>query len=223
LLAGPAAATIGERLILDGCEVSGGGNDIHSVQSHYDAKRDQIVVTLRLCSAARPRATCRVHVDHAAPFVGKAGTPATCATTADSVVARTPGGHRGVGTSRILGNLVRFVVPLTKLNVGKPKDAALIPFWATSRLGGTVDRAPNRETGDGCVHPQATTETLLVQTRVAITGLAFVSSYSLSGAIGFTDADGIFAWLSNGASSPASSIRSSGRSRPRTAPPSSRA
>jgi hypothetical protein len=43
-LAGPAAAAVGGRLILDGCEVRGGGNDIHSLQS--------------------------VHLDHAVPFVG---------------------------------------------------------------------------------------------------------------------------------------------------------
>ena len=60
------------RLILDGCEVGGGGNDIHSIQSRYEPDRDRIVVTLRLCGAARPNATYRVHLDHAAPFVGKA-------------------------------------------------------------------------------------------------------------------------------------------------------
>ena len=176
VLAGPAAPAVGERLILDGCEVGGGGNDIHSVQSHYDADRDEIVVTLRLCSAARRKATYRVHLDHAAPFVGEAaGTPPACATTADSVVARTPGGHRGVGTSEVQGNLVRFVVPLDDLDVGKPEDVPLIPLWATSTLGGTVDRAPNRETGDGCAHPQAPTETL-VQARVEINNLAWIGS-----------------------------------------------
>jgi hypothetical protein len=53
----------------------------------------------------------------------------------------------------------------------------------TSILGDTVDRAPNRETGDGCVHPRATTETL-VQARVAITGLAFIASMSVPGGFG---------------------------------------
>ena len=149
VLVGPAdAAAIGERLILDGCEVGGGGNDIHSVQSHYEADRDRIVVTVRLCSAARPKATYRVYLDHAAPFVGKAAAAATCVTTADSVVAHTPGGHRGVGTSRVQGDLVRFVVPLAKLHVGKPKNVPLIPLWVTSTLGKVEDRAPNRETGD---------------------------------------------------------------------------
>ena len=37
VLVGPADATaIGERLIFDGCEVGGRGNDIHSVQSRYE-------------------------------------------------------------------------------------------------------------------------------------------------------------------------------------------
>ena len=45
------------------------------------------------------------------------------------------------------------------------------------------DRAPNRETGDGCEQPRAITETL-VQARVAITGIAFILSYSFTGAIG---------------------------------------
>ena len=175
---GPADATaIGDRLILDGCEVGGGGNDIHSVQSHYEPERDQIVVTLRLCSAARPKATYRVYLDHAAPFVGKAAASATCATTADSVVAHTPGGHQGVGTSRSRATRVRFVVPLAKLHVGKPKDVPLIPLWATSTLGKVDDRAPNSEAGDGCAHPRATTETL-VQARVAVTGIAFLTTYS---------------------------------------------
>ena len=124
-----------DRLILDSCEVGGGGNDIHSLQSRYDPKRDEIVVTLRLCSAARPKATYRVYLDHAAPFVGKAAASASCATTADSVVAHTPGGHRGVGTSRIKGDTVRFVIPLTKLHVGKPKELPLIPIWASSTFG----------------------------------------------------------------------------------------
>ncbi len=223
LLASRADATGFDRLILDGCEVGGGGNDIHSLQSRYDPKRDEMVVTLRLCSAARPKATYRVYLDHAAPFVGKAAASASCVTTADSVVAHTPGGHRGVGTSRIKGDTVRFVIPLAKLHVGKPKNVPLIPIWATSTLGDTIDRAPNSEAGDGCEHPRATTETL-VQARVGVTGLAFVSSYSFTGAIGpssivainvadatcqqqaanagITNTSGIHAWLSNAHSQP---------------------
>ena len=143
------------------------------------------------------------------------------------MVARTPGGHQGVGTSEVQGDLVRFVVPLARLHVGTPKDVPLIPLWVTSTLGKVEDRAPNRETGDGCEHPRATTETL-VQARVAITGVAFILSYSFTGAIGstpgqaialadvlcqedaksagFTDTDNIHAWLSNAASTPASYV-----------------
>jgi hypothetical protein len=232
VLPGPAAATVGERLLVDGCEVGGGGNDLHSVQSHYEPERDRIAVILRLCGPARREATYRVHLDHAAPFVGRAATPATsCATTADSAVARRPGGHRGVGTSEVQGDLVRFVVPLASLRVGAPADVPRIPLWATSTLGKVEDRAPNRETGDGCAHPRATAETL-VQARVAITGgLAFILSRSFTGAIagdgtnpgqaigladllcqldaksaGFTRTDGIHAWLSNAASLPASYV-----------------
>ena len=169
VLAGPAAAIVGERQIIDGCEVGGGGNDIHSLQSHYDADRNEIVVTLRLCSAARQNAVYRVHLDHAAPLVGEATAPlveeatgpAACATPADSVVARRPRGHQGVGTSEVQGNLIRFIVPLDDLDVGEPEEVPLIPLWATSTLRGTVDRAPNPETGDDCAHPQARTETLV--------------------------------------------------------------
>lgn len=222
----PAEAhVVGERFVLDSCEVGGRGNDIHSLQSHYDLKRDEMVVTLRLCAKAQPKATYRVYLDHTAPFVGKAAASATCVTTADSVVAQTPSGHKGVGTSQIKGDTVRFVIPLAKLHVGKPKDVPLIPIWATSTLGDTIDRAPNREMGDGCEHPRSTTETL-VQARVAVTGLAFVSSYSFTGAIGpssivaitvadatcqqqamnagITNTNGIHAWLSNAHSLPSS-------------------
>ena len=93
------------------------------------------------------KATYRVHLDHAAPFVEEAEASDTCATPEDSVVARMPGGHRGVGTSEVQSNLVRFVVPLDDLNVGAPDDVPLVPLWATSTLGGTIDSAPNRETG----------------------------------------------------------------------------
>ncbi|MFZ1426848.1 MAG: hypothetical protein WAS21_08780, partial [Geminicoccaceae bacterium] len=68
----PAEAhVVGERFVLDSCEVGGRGNDIHSLQSHYDRKRDEMVVTLRLCAKAQPKATYRVYLDHAAPFVGR--------------------------------------------------------------------------------------------------------------------------------------------------------
>ena len=175
LLPARAEATNIDRLVLDSCEVGGGGNDIHSLQSHYDPKRDEMVVTLRLCAKAQPKATYRVYLDHTAPFVGKAAASAACVTTADSVVAQTPGGHKGVGTSQIEGDTVRFVIPLAKLHVGKPKDAPRIVLWATSSLGDVTDHAPNREAGDGCGQPQVTTEAL-VQARVALTGgIAFVS------------------------------------------------
>jgi hypothetical protein len=191
VLAGPVAATGGDRQIFDGCEVGGGGNDIHSVHSRYDANRNEIVVSLRLCSDARRNAIYRVHLDHAAPLVGEAaaplvaeaGAPAACATPADSVVARRPGGHRGVGASEVAGNLVRFVVPLGDLDVGEPDEMPLIPLWATSTLRGTVDRAPNPETGDDCAHPQARTETL-VQPRIEIDNLFWISSFTTDGAIG---------------------------------------
>jgi hypothetical protein len=228
LLVGRAEANVvNERIVLDGCEVGGGGNDIQSIQSHYEPDRDRIVVTLRLCAKAKRNAAYRVHLDHAAPFVGRVRAQAGCVSTVDTVVAQTPRGHRGVGSSRLDGDLVRFVVPLDKLHVGKPKDVPLVALWATSSFGGTEDRAPNRETGDGCAHPQATTETL-VQARVAVTAIAFVGSYAFNGAIGstptqaisladfscqqvalnagFTNTSGIFAWLANGASLPSSHI-----------------
>jgi hypothetical protein len=189
-LAGPASAIVGERHIVDGCEVGGGDNDIQSVQSHYDEDRNEVVVTLRLCSDAWRNATYRVHLDHAAPFVGEAAASATCATPAETVVARRPDGHQGVGASEIRGNLVRFVVPLDDLDVGEPDQVPLIPLWATSHHGGTVDRAPNRETGDDCGHPEAPTETL-VQTRAVFGLLAWIGSTPYLGFIeGVSDADG---------------------------------
>jgi hypothetical protein len=198
VLASPATAIVGERQILDGCEVGGGGNDIYSVHSRYDADQNEIVVTLRLCSEARRKATYRVHLDHAAPFVGEAAAPlvaeatapATCDTLADSVVARTPGGHQGVGASEVEGNQVRFVVPLDDLDVGEPEDVPLVPLWATSTLGGTVDRAPTAEAGDDCAHPQARTETL-VQPRIEIANLVWISSFTTDGAIGVDAEDAI--------------------------------
>ena len=190
VLAGPAAATVGVRQILDGCEVGGGGNDIHSLQSHYGADRNEIIVILRLCSAAQPNAIYRVHLDHAAPFVEEAGASDTCARPEDSVVARGPGGHGGVGTSEMEGNQVRFVVPLDDLDIGEPEDVPLIPLWATSTLGGTVDRAPTPEAGDDCAHPQARTETL-VQPRIEIANLVWISSFTTDGAIGVDAEDAI--------------------------------
>ncbi|MFO1037794.1 MAG: hypothetical protein U1E45_13185 [Geminicoccaceae bacterium] len=222
-----ATATINDRVIVDGCEAGGGGNDIQSIQSHYEPKEDRIVVTLRLCDSALPNTTYRIHLDHAAPFVGKRRSTANCASTADTIVARAPGGHRGVGTSELDGNTVRFVIPLAPLHVGKPKATPLIPLWATSTMGGKIDRVPNRESGDGCAHPQATTETL-VQSRVAVTGLAFVSGVSFAGEFtanprtsitiadlecqqaasqaGYPDSGNIYAWVTNSTSNAGSHI-----------------
>lgn len=231
----PAAATqntVNIRLIQDGCDVGGRGNDIQAIQSHYEPDKDRIVAVLRLCDEAKPRATYRLHLDHAAPFVGKATAPAGCVPMADTVVAQTPNGHRGPGTSEIRGNTVRFVVPLGKLGVAKPKDQPMVALWATSTQGSTEDRAPNRESGDGCAEPQVATETLL-QGRVAITGgLAYVSSVMLTGAIGptvtyamsiadaacqsaaigagYTNTNGIHAWLTNLSRDPASLITAPG-------------
>ena len=227
----PTHPAVNERLVVDGCDVGGGGNDIHSLQSRYEPDRDRIVVTLRLCAAASPKAIYRLYLDHAAPFVGRTAAAATpCTSTADSVVAHASGGHRGVGASEVRGDLVRFIVPLKALHVGKPKDVPLIPLWATSNLGPVEDRAPNRETGDGCAHPQTAPEAL-TQARVAITGgIAFILSRSFNGAIaftpsqaigfadvlcqqdaqgaGFTSTSNIHAWLSNVSGTPASYVNS---------------
>ncbi|MFZ1427680.1 MAG: hypothetical protein WAS21_13000, partial [Geminicoccaceae bacterium] len=179
----------------------------------------------RLCAKAQPKATYRVYLDHAAPFVGRTAASAACVTTADSVVAQTPAGHRGVGMSQIEGDTVRFVIPLAKLHVGKPRDVPRIALWATSSLGNVTDHAPNREAGDGCGQPQVTTEAL-VQARVALTGgIAFVSRTYVAGDIGeaaddaidnadhicqaeatlagITNTRGVHAWLANSYSQPA--------------------
>ena len=140
----PAALAVGERLMVDGCEVGGDGNDIHSVESRYDADRNEIVAALRLCNDVQSDATYRVHLDHAAPFVEEAEALASCKTPADSVVASTPGGHQGVGTSGVQGNLVSFVVPLDDLDVGEPEEVPLILLWATSSVGGTTARRTAR-------------------------------------------------------------------------------
>src|SRR4051795_5769425 len=115
LLAQPAAATSTQaRRILDGCEVGGGGNDIHSIESHYHRDKNRIDVTLRLCAAAKPGAVYRLHLDFAAPFVEQAR---GCADPTDAVIARGPKGHQGKGRSEVRGNLVRFFVPLDDLGV----------------------------------------------------------------------------------------------------------
>ena len=108
-----------------------GGNDIQSLESRYDTKTDQLTVTLRLCADAAPAATFRLHLDHAAPFVEQAAATDRCATPADSVVTRGPGGHQGVGRSRVLGNRVIFTVPLELVWVSaRHKDVPLVPLWA---------------------------------------------------------------------------------------------
>jgi hypothetical protein len=168
----------------------GRGNDIQSLESRYDTKTDQLTVTLRLCADAAPAATFRLHLDHGAPFVEQAAATDRCATPADSAVTRGPGGHQGVGRSRILGNRVIFTVPLERLGVGSPKDVPLVPLWATSSASGTVDRAPNRETGDDCQHPRALTETL-VQSRVVFDKIAWITKIPFEGFIdGVNDANG---------------------------------
>jgi hypothetical protein len=186
VLAQPAAATDSVQRVLDGCDVGGGGNDIQAMESSHDRGRDQLTVTLRLCADAEPAATYRLHIDHAAPFVEEAAATARCTTPADSVVTRGPSGHRGAGRSEVLGNRVIFTVPLDKLGVGPASEIPLVPLWANSNLGGTVDRAPNRETGDGCQHPQALTETL-VQTRVVLGKLAWITQIPFEGSIGGVD------------------------------------
>ena len=84
LAGGEAAATDDVRRVQDGCEVGAGGNDIHSLESSYDRKRDQITVTLRLCADAAPGATYRLHLDHAAPFVEQAAAGLGCTTCSTS-------------------------------------------------------------------------------------------------------------------------------------------
>ena len=230
--AGSAAASnepVNTRLIQDGCDVGGRGNDIRSIQSHYEPGKDRILVTLRLCDEAKARATYRLHLDHAAPFVGKPQAQGGCATLSDTVVAQTPRGHRGIGSSKLVGNEVRFVVPLDKLGIGTPKQQPLIGLWATSTLGSTEDHAPNREAGDDCAEPQVATETL-VQARVAVTGgIAFVSTFQLGGEISYSNSafqaittanalcsaeasqagyngNSVYAWLSNIVSGPANHL-----------------
>ena len=108
--------------------------------------------------AGQSDATYRLHLDYAAPFVGRA---ASCADpAADAVVARRPEGHHRVGRSEVRANLVRFLVPLDDLRVGGPAEVPVIRLWADSRSGGVLDHASQRETGDGCAQPRASTETL---------------------------------------------------------------
>src|SRR4051812_14699241 len=172
LLAQPAAATSTQaRRILDGCEVGAGGNDIHSIESHYHRDKNRIDVTLRLCAAAEPGAVYRLHLDFAAPFVEQAR---SCADPTDVVIARGPKGHQGKGHSEVRGNLVRFFVPLGDLGVGDATKVPVILLWAESQYGAAADRAPNRESGDGCEQPQARAE-VLAQTRAVNGELIWIS------------------------------------------------
>lgn len=83
-----------------------------------------------------------------------------------------------------------FTIPLARLGVGSPKALPQIPLWVTSSLGDTVDRAPNRETGDACQHPRALTETL-VQPRIVFGKLIWVGKVPFEGFIdGINDANG---------------------------------
>ena len=189
LLGGPVVANPGDRRVLDGCEVGGGGNDIHSLESRYDGKRNQIVVTLRLCAGADRGATYRLFLDRAAPFVEQAAAKAACVNPADAVVARGPGGHHGPGRSAVQGNEVRFIVPLDALGIGAASQVPVIPLWATSSKGDVTDRAPNPETGDDCHFPRAPTETL-GQPLNAIGKLIWVGGTPFLGTIdGYQEAD----------------------------------
>ncbi|HYN38310.1 MAG TPA: hypothetical protein VES39_03570, partial [Rhodospirillales bacterium] len=178
----PAAATdlAAPRQIHDGCEVGGGGGDIHSIASHIEPAGDRVDVTLRLCDKAAANATYRLHLDHAAPIVGSPEAAALgCVNHADTVVSRGPGGHQGIGESRVRGNLVRFTVPLAPL--GQTADTLeRLPMWATSTRGAVRDRVPQREAGDGCVHPTALGETL-VQTAPVFGYLIWVSDVPFEG------------------------------------------
>ena len=132
LLGGPVVANPGDRRVLDGCEVGGGGNDIHSLESRYDGKRNQISVgggdgTLQLCAGADRGATYRLFLDRAAPFVEQAAAKAACVNPADAVVARGPGGHHGPGRSAVQGNEVRFIVPLDALGIGAASQCRSSP------------------------------------------------------------------------------------------------
>ena len=187
LLAHPAAAnSLQQRRLVDGCDVGGGSNDIQSIATEYHRAQDRIEVTLRLCAAAKRGMTYRLHVDHAAPFVEEAQ---GCVDPGEATIVRGPEGHRGKGRSEIAGSTVRFVVPLAELGVASPRQVPVIYLWADSRSGGVVDRAPNREGGDGCDRPQARSETL-VQTRLVNGNLIWIGEATFTGqfAEGFNEA-----------------------------------
>jgi len=190
LLTQPAFATSDNvRLRHDGCEVGGGGNDIQSVRTRYNRQKDEVVVTLKLCDKADPDTTYRLHVDHAAPFVEEPEANAACVSPAESVLTHAPGGHRGPGRSIVFGTRVRFFVPLAELGVGPASEVPMVHLWATSTRDGVIDRAPHRETGDGCAHPRARTETL-AQVRVVLGHLIWVTKPFEEGFIdGILDAD----------------------------------
>ena len=182
LLSDSASATsLQERRLVDGCDVGGGGNDIQSIATAYHRGKDRLEVTLRLCAAAQRGVTYRLHVDHTAPFVGDSR---SCTDPGEAMLVRGPEGHRGKGRSEIAGSTVRFVVPLGELGVAGPDEVPVVFLWADSRSGGVVDRAPNREGGDGCDRPQARSETL-VQTRAVSGYLVWIGSAPSSG--GFLD------------------------------------
>jgi hypothetical protein len=177
-LADPASATsLQQRRMVDGCDVGGGGNDIQSIATEYQRGKDRIEVTLRLCAAAKRGVTYRLHVDHAAPFVGDTR---GCTDASEATIIRGPKGHRGKGRSEVEGSTVRFVVPLGELGVAGPEQVPVIFLWADSRSGGTVDGAPNREGGDGCGRPQARSETL-AQTRAVNGNLVWIGSVPSNG------------------------------------------
>jgi hypothetical protein len=91
----PSCGRGDSRQLLDGCEVGASGSDIQSLESRYDAKRDQILVTLRLCAKVDRTATYQLHVDHSGTQVEEAGAPLGFASTADTVLVRSPVGHKG--------------------------------------------------------------------------------------------------------------------------------
>lgn len=190
LALGGEASAGADRRMLDGCDVGSRGNDIHSLESRYDRKRNRVLVTLRLCADADRGASYRLFLDRAAPFVEPAAARAGCVDPADAVAARGPSGHRGPGRSAVVGNEVQFTLPLDALGVSPSDRTPAIALWATSSKGNATDRAPNPETGDGCRFPRAPAETLVQPLTAAGSKLIWIGGAPFEGTIdGFQEAD----------------------------------
>jgi len=163
-----------EPTIADSCDVGGGPNDIETVTASYDAGTDEIVVVVVLCSDADDRTNYQVYFDHqdATNLDGDGidDGPDTldpnpdCVATFDERMVHKGRKDRGPGIIDVAANTLTYSVAVDDLNPSlELGDTVLI--WADTKFKKVSDRAPNTESGDGCVKPEVASEVISLVLR----------------------------------------------------------